>query len=136
MAIQSAQRAQGLHVLSVLRFARKLCASVAQSGGIDRAGLEPLRSYLGDLVEATDKLANYERQAVARGEIAVDTGAPEIADILEAATALLNQTPEERVVAHMSDADVADAFSVDDDEPEVSDKPEPAPGDMSAFDVE
>jgi hypothetical protein len=134
----SAQKAQGLHVLSVLHFTRQLCAQVARAGGVERADLDLLRPYLGDLVDATDKLTNYERQAVARGEIATDTGAREVADMLEAATAILNQTPEERTVARMSDDDVANAFSVDDDQDET---PEPAPkasspDDMSAFDVD
>lgn len=126
-----------MHVLAVVQAARSLAGQVARGGGVERVNLAAVRDVLRELVEHTDRLTNYERQAVARGELDVNTGGQQVADILAAATHVLKADREQHEVLRMTDEEVGELFSVD--EPPTKPEPEPSKGEddeLSAFDVD
>ncbi len=109
---QTSGQVQGLHILAVLRAAREVAASVARSGGAERVKVEAVRDELAELTSACDRLSNYERQAIARGELPVDTSSQDVADILQRTASLLKADPEKLAVLRQTQAEEDAAFDL------------------------
>ena len=135
--LQTPKHVQGLHVLAVVKAARELSSVVTRSGGAARVQADAIRETLGELVTATDRLTNFERQAIARGELPVDTASADVADILARAAGLLNADREQHDAMNLTDEEAAAVFELDADAaPQTEPSPPPDLDDLSAFDSE
>jgi exonuclease III len=112
---QTSGQVQGLHVLAVLRAAREVAAATARAGGAERVKVEAVREELAELTAACDRLSNYERQAVARGDLSVDTSSQDVADILERATGVLQANRESLDVLQQTAAEGEAAFDLEEE---------------------
>jgi len=93
--MSSTDQVHSLHLLAVHVTAQALASAVARSGGAQRVSADAIRSELGDLVEAANRLAEFERRAQARGQRLGAASGAEAAELVASSASALAATPEQ-----------------------------------------